>query len=87
MRHVLTKNLGADNPDQPDVQKLTLQTGDCLLLCSDGLNEMVSDDRIAADLALDAVSHVKCEKLIDRALAAGGKDNVTVIVGQYRLPT
>jgi serine/threonine protein phosphatase PrpC len=46
---------------------------------------MVSDDQIAADLALDVVSQVKCEKLIDRALAAGGKDNVTVVVGQYQL--
>lgn len=83
-RHVLTKNLGGDRAEQPDVQTLTLETGDCLLLCSDGLSEMVTDDELRADLALDVVSQVKCEKLIDRALAAGGKDNVTVVVGQYR---
>jgi protein phosphatase len=85
LRHMLTKSLGADEGEPPDVQKFTLDAGDCVLLCSDGLNDMVSDDQIAADLAPDAPSQAKCEKLIDRALAAGGKDNVTVIVGQSRV--
>ena len=84
LRHTLTKNLGADTGDQPDVENFTLQTGDCVLLCSDGLSEMVSDDQIAAELAHEAASQAKCETLVDLALAAGGKDNVTVVLSQYR---
>lgn len=84
LRHTLTKNLGADTGDRPDVENFTLQTGDCVLLCSDGLNEMVSDDQIAAELAHEAASQAKCETLVDLALAAGGKDNVTVVLSQYR---
>ena len=85
LRHVLTKHLGADRAGKPDVQDLSLENGDCVLLCSDGLNEMVSDDKIAAVLSGKVDSKTKCEKLIDLALAGGGKDNVTVIVARYRI--
>ena len=47
MRHTLTRHLGANRGAKPDVQKLTLQNGDSLLLCSDGLSEMVRNDQIA----------------------------------------
>lgn len=85
LRHVLTKHLGADKGGKPDVQDLPLENGDCVLLCSDGLNEMVSNDKIAAVLSGGADSKTTCGKLIDLALAAGGKDNVTVIVAQYKI--
>ena len=85
LRHVLTKFLGADKAGKPDVQDLPLENGDSVLLCSDGLNEMVSNDKIAAVLSESADSRTTCGKLIDLALAAGGKDNVTVIVARYRI--
>jgi protein phosphatase len=83
LRHVLTRNLGADRIAKPDVQKFALESGDRLLLCSDGLSEMVGNDAIAAALSDHADSSTKCDRLIDLALAAGGKDNVTAIVAQY----
>lgn len=86
LRHVLTRNLGRQKSSKPDVQKLGLERGDCLLLCSDGLNDMVSNEKIAATLAEGKDSAILCQQLIDLALAAGGKDNVTVIVAQYRIP-
>jgi protein phosphatase len=85
MRHALTRNLGPEKGAKPDVQELGLEDGDCLLLCSDGLHEMVSADTIAAVLAAGAPSETICTRLIDLALAAGGKDNVTVVVAQYTI--
>jgi protein phosphatase len=86
LRHALTRHLGGQRGARADVQKVALENGDCLLLCSDGLNEMVSDDQIAAILADGDISAQTCQRLIDRALAAGGKDNVTVIVARYCFP-
>jgi protein phosphatase len=53
---------------------------DILLLCSDGLNTLVSDNDIAAILSEPTSNQTKVDKLIDAALTAGGTDNVTVIV-------
>src|SRR5262249_13970479 len=85
LRHALTRHLGADKGAKPDVQKLALVNGDCLLLCSDGLSEMVSNAQIADILAGGEVSETMSQRLVERALAAGGKDNVTVIVAQSRI--
>lgn len=57
-----------------------LNHGDSLLLCSDGLTGEVSDESIAAILAEKFSSKCKATRLIEAALAAGGKDNVTVTV-------
>jgi protein phosphatase len=95
LRHVLTAYLG-DNADdvQPDVQRLRLVDGDCLLLCTDGMTDLVHDEDIAACLASKAKreggeesSAQVCQRLVDRALGTGGKDNVTVIVARYAFPS
>lgn len=57
-----------------------LNQGDSLLLCSDGLTGEVNDEAIAAILAEKSGSQDKVKRLIDAAVAAGGKDNITVIV-------
>jgi PPM family protein phosphatase len=85
MRHVLTNVLGNMAQEiQPEVHKLTLEDGDCLLLCTDGLTDMVSAKTITGILALEETSESTCRRLVDQALRAGGKDNVTVVVGRYR---
>jgi protein phosphatase len=85
LRHVITRHLGAAKGAKADAQQLTLENGDCLLLCTDGLTEMLSSQEIAAILANSATPEAICGTLIDRALAAGGKDNVTVLVARYRI--
>src|SRR5262249_331736 len=85
MRHALTRNLGADRGAKPDVHRVALADGDLLLLSSDGLTEMVDNDQIAALLAAGESPHGTCRNLVDRALAAGGKDNVTAVVARYRI--
>jgi serine/threonine protein phosphatase PrpC len=87
MRHVLTKSLGAQaGYAEPDAQEVALQDGDCLLLCTDGLTDMVKDEKIVQILAGGDSAEKACRCLIDEALAAGGKDNVTAVVARYGFP-
>ena len=86
-RHVLTNALGGSTEDvQVDVDFMQLEDHDRVLLCSDGLTDLVDDDTIAAILLESAASSDACERLVQRALDNGGHDNVTVIVAAYRLP-
>jgi PPM family protein phosphatase len=86
-RHVLTKALGGRGRQiEPDVQRITLADADCLLLCTDGLTEMVAGDRIAEILEQASTAALACQSLVDAALSAGGKDNVTVVVARYQMP-
>ena len=87
MRHVLTAALGSTGErSDPQVQRLHLSDADQLLLCTDGLTEMVADNDIAAVLANANSSQAACQALIDLALAGGGKDNITVVLARYRFP-
>jgi len=86
-RHVLTNALGASCDEvQVDTDRLQLEDGDRLLLCSDGLTDLVDDAAIAGILREVTGSSEACERLVQRALESGGRDNVTVIVAAYRLP-
>jgi len=88
MRHVLTQALGQGAGNlKIEVQRLKLEDGDCLLLCTDGLTEMVPDHEISAVLTSSGKAEQHCQALLDKALEAGGKDNVTVVVAHYSLPT
>ena len=78
-RHMLTRALGLTRFVNIDEFDLELENGDRLLMCSDGLNEMVPDETIAEILSQGPPDEVAW-KLIDEANTAGGVDNVTVIV-------
>jgi protein phosphatase len=83
-RNRLTKLLGDHAADvRPDVHRLLLEKGDCLLLCTDGLTDMVDDATIAQSLRAQLPAADTCQLLIDEALKGGGRDNVTVIVARY----
>ena len=85
MKHVLTNALGvAAKNVEPDVQRLALDDGDCVLLCTDGLSGLVDGETISQILNTGENSERTCQGLIDAALKAGGKDNVTAVVGRYR---
>jgi PPM family protein phosphatase len=86
-RHILTNALGGSDRDvKVDIDLMKLEDGDRVLLCSDGLTEMVDDKTIAGVLADASDSHQVCEVLVQRALDNGGRDNITVIVAGYQLP-
>jgi protein phosphatase len=87
MRHILTQALGQHAGKlRIEVQRLKLENGDCLLLCTDGLTEMINDPQIAAVLTETRKAEEHCRALLDQALEAGGKDNITVVVARYSLP-
>jgi protein phosphatase len=80
-RSILTRAVGLDPRvpvDTPD--PVELRDGDQVLLCSDGLTEAVDDDRIAELLSAGADGEAACRSLIDAANAAGGPDNITVVL-------
>jgi protein phosphatase len=85
LRHVLTRVLGGGGgAAAADVQRLRLGDGDQVLLCTDGLSDLVEDAAIAAVLRAAATASVACETLVELALERGGKDNVTVVLARYR---
>ena len=80
-RSILTRAVGLDPRvpvDTPD--PVELRDGDQVLLCSDGLTEAVDDDRITELLSAGADGEAACRSLIDAANAAGGPDNITVVL-------
>ncbi len=93
--HVLRRYIGAQRPAEPDLrlrlkvnegdkqsqanQGLTLQSGDTLLLCTDGLTDLVDDDEIQQVLIENDPMHA-VERLTDMALERGGHDNITIVI-------
>ena len=60
-----------------------LEPADVVLLCSDGLSNMVADARIAAILAEEQEPQRACERLVAEANEGGGKDNITAVVARF----
>jgi protein phosphatase len=84
MRHVIVNVVGGNQAGvDAEVHHIVLNTGDVLLLCSDGLTEMMSDDEISQVLRSDTDTERCCRRLVDRANELGGRDNVTVVVAQF----
>ena len=84
MRHVLTAAVGSLGREvDPQVQRFRLQEGDQLLLCTDGLTEMVDDAMIADVLTESDSAQTACQNLLDLALAGGGVDNVTMVLAHF----
>ncbi len=78
-RNVILRAVGADDELETDVYSFALEEGDRVLLCSDGLSDMASDEEIAAVLT-EADTEKAADALIELALNNGGRDNVSVIL-------
>ncbi|MCW2529059.1 MAG: serine/threonine-protein phosphatase [Pseudonocardiales bacterium] len=79
-RNIITRSLGADVRPAPDLWLLPAQAGDQFLICSDGLTNELTDAQIQKILATALTPDDAATVLVTAALAAGGHDNVTVIV-------
>jgi serine/threonine protein phosphatase PrpC len=79
-RHQLTRYIGMENEVYPDYQAIELQVHDRLLLCSDGLTNMLRDDEIQTIFIQNTSTAEVCQKLVADANQAGGKDNITAVV-------
>jgi PPM family protein phosphatase len=83
-RHILTSALGSgDRPMEPQMRRVQLQVGDCFLLCTDGLTDMVDESVIESVLHEADSAQRGCKDLIDLALAGGGRDNITVVLARF----
>jgi serine/threonine protein phosphatase PrpC len=85
-RNVVTRALSGGEDPEIDVQDMPLQEGDRVLLCSDGLSSVISHEEIGAGLRDPGNIDTICASLVDAANAAGGPDNITVLVLQVDAP-
>lgn len=76
----ITRYVGMEGEPLPDVRLVQLRSGDRLLLCSDGLTGMLSDEQILSILAKNCEPDAACRRLIDAANDAAGTDNITVVL-------
>jgi PPM family protein phosphatase len=83
-RHTLTQAIGIDAQIEPTLVSEEFYTGDFLLLCSDGLYSLVDEGEIAQIIQSSVSLQLACDALVDAANAAGGEDNIAVILVQLQ---
>ncbi|HST20949.1 MAG TPA: protein phosphatase 2C domain-containing protein, partial [Blastocatellia bacterium] len=81
-RNVIYRSIGADERIDIDIIRRRLSSGDVIMLCSDGLNGMLSDDQIRDILMVNPDPYTAAKELVVAANAAGGEDNTSVIVAR-----
>ena len=79
-KNIITRAIGGDDELTIDYFEENLVPGDTVLMCTDGLTNMVDDDRIAEIIALDTTDDEKARILVNEANRNGGRDNITVIL-------
>ncbi len=78
-RNIITRAIGADGVTEADIFEYDYYPGDVLLLCSDGLSSMLTDDEIRELILKHTTAKEMVAALIDAANSCGGRDNITVI--------
>jgi protein phosphatase len=82
-RNIILQALGPEAHVTVDLTHQQLRKGDTLILCSDGLSGMVKAEEIASLTATEPDVRMMCRKLVDRANARGGPDNITVVAVRF----
>lgn len=83
MGHKLTRAVGVKDEVEVDIEVFPY-TNELVLLCSDGLTDMVEDEEISAVLAKTSDPQEACDRLVDLANQRGGRDDITVVVFKMR---
>src|SRR6185369_11840263 len=74
---------GTSDNVRVEIRKRDLEPADVLLLCSDGLTDMLADEQIEAILCRELDPNLACNALVEQALENGGRDNITAIVAAF----
>jgi protein phosphatase len=84
LRHVITNVVGGPSPGvNVEAHAFEVQAADRLLLCSDGLTEMVTNEAIAATLDAEPAPEVGAKKLLAQANEGGASDNITLLIVRF----
>lgn len=81
-KNIITKALGCTESIEPDIYEINLQKNDIIILCSDGLSNLVDEKRMLEIVLNSKDTSEMCDKLVDLALIKGGEDNITVVVAK-----
>lgn len=82
LRNVLLRSLG-NGTAAADVHHLLLKSGDQLMLCTDGLSEMITEPAMRDIIQAATSAQAACDQLLAAAIEAGGNDNITVVMARY----
>jgi serine/threonine protein phosphatase PrpC len=87
LRHILTDAIGAGGSAPPvDVEQFRLADGDTMMLCTNGLTDVVTEDEIADVFARPRQPQEQCALLAELAKQRAAEDNLTVVLAKYRMP-
>jgi protein phosphatase len=88
LEHLLTETIGMSGSVGPriDLERLQLADGDRVLVCTNGLTDMVEESVVAEVLGSGQSPDDQCRTLVDLAMAEGGEDDATALVALYRIP-
>jgi len=84
MKHILLRAVGIHDSVEADVYEIQPLPGDLVLMCSDGLTDMLSDEEIQRLVVEGGPLEEICGRLVDRANEKGGSDNITVLLVQIQ---
>jgi protein phosphatase len=79
-KNLITRALGTSNEEVPDIFTLNIAQGDCILLCSDGLSDIILDSEFLRVMQHGWGVKKSCKKLIEMALERGAPDNITAVL-------
>jgi PPM family protein phosphatase len=82
LRHMITKVIGSRENIVPDFLDVDLKKGDLILMCTDGLSEMLNDEQILSVVLKNKTANQKCDDLVATSNKEGGLDNISVILIQ-----
>ncbi len=89
LAHILTNTIGMRGSLGPtiDIERCRLSDNDRVLVCTNGLTDVVDEEQIGEVLASEQTPDDQCRSLVDLAMVSGGDDDVTALVARYRIPT
>ena len=79
IKNVITRSVGASPELEVDINEINLADGDILMLCSDGISGVLTNEEIAAHIMAAKKAEDLCQKLVNSATTAGSRDNMTVV--------
>ena len=88
LKHIILETMGMSGGSGPtiDLERFQVDDNDRVLVCTNGLTDMVEEDAIETVMAMNEPPDEQCRRMVDLAVAAGGEDDVTVLIGHYHVP-